>query len=63
MKLVLPNSRHAARSREARRPPAGGAPGPSSGAGRLISVVRPEAEGEKRLVLGKRPHHSSGVPR
>ena len=38
---MLPSSRHAARSREARRRPAGGAPGLPSGAGRLISVVRP----------------------
>ena len=35
-----PTPRHAARSREAHRLPAGGAPGLSSGAGRLISVVR-----------------------
>ena len=38
---MVPSSRHAARSRESLRPPAGSAPGLSSGAGRLISVVRP----------------------
>ena len=38
---MLRISRHAARSREARRLPAGAVPGPSSGAGWLISVVRP----------------------
>ena len=37
---MVPTSRHAARSREARLRPAGAAPGLSSGAGRLISVVR-----------------------
>ena len=37
---MLPSPRHAARSRVARRRPAGGAPGLPSGAGRLISVVR-----------------------
>ena len=37
---MVPTPRRAARTREARPLPAGVAPGPSSGAGRLISVVR-----------------------
>ena len=41
---MLLSSRHAARSREARPRPAGGAPGHTSGAGRLISVVRPRSQ-------------------
>ena len=51
---MRPSSRHAARSRRARHRPAGGAPGLSSSAGRLISVVRPlkgiPLSGKKLLV-------------
>ena len=56
---MVPSSRHAARSREARPRPAGGAPGLYSGAGRLISVVGPSGgsacmEGDSHERRGRR---------
>ena len=50
---MVPTSRHAARSREARPLPAGAAPGLSSGAGRLISVVSRPGRTQVLMVLGE----------
>ena len=49
---MLLSSRHAARTREARRLPAGGAPGLLAGAGRLISVVRRLIGTARAVLLG-----------